>query len=155
VTLLLPTLKQGRGVVAPPGLFDKFYLSLAWLQPRLLGGDRWAARIAFRLLAVSDAGFNEDLSALLASMIPRQPLLFLEELNRNRQWVPDLPFVVLNLGTDDFADASPADQRAELQSRLDSLRSLELTTVALMGLRDRCVDLLGEEIAHGLGEGVE
>ena len=41
--------------------------------------------------AVADAGFAVDLDSILGGMIARRPLLFLEELKRNRTWVPDLP----------------------------------------------------------------
>ena len=150
---LLPT--NGKAQDAPVELVEKFYSSLPWLQPRILGGDRWATRVAFRFSAVADAGFAEDLNSILGGMIARQPLLFLEELNRSRRWVPDLADVVLSLDIDAFSQAPTETQKAELQTRLDALQSLDLASVALMDLRSECLSLLGEEITHGFGQEAE
>jgi len=146
---LLPTRAQARNV--PAELVEKFYSSLAWLQPRILGGDRWATRVAFRLSAVADAGFAEDLDSVLGGMISRQPLLFLEELKRNRRWVPHFADIVLSLDIDTFSQTPAEVQKGELQARLDALQSLDLASIDLMDLRSECLSLLGEEITHGFG----
>jgi len=148
----LPVSPPKHGGYGHPELMEKFYSALDWLQPRILGGDRWATRIAFRLCAVADAAFSEDLEAMLASMIRRQPLLFLEELRRNRKSVGDITTVVLNLNADEFLEAPSEIKKAELQARLDALGSVSPSKLELMNLRDECRSLLGEEITHGFGE---
>ncbi|MDQ5873476.1 MAG: hypothetical protein M3547_14865 [Acidobacteriota bacterium] len=145
----LPRIPLPLGSLVPPGLVSKFYLALDWMGPRILAGDRWASRIAFRFSAMADADFSEDLHAILGEMIRLHPMLFLQELQLNRPAVSDLANVVLSLDIDKFADASPERRKAELQARLDALQALDLKDLDLMDLRSECTSLLGEEIVHG------
>ena len=132
-----------------PELFMEFWGSLEWLEPRIMRGDKWATRIAFRFHAVSDAAFAEDLDEMLGRMIRPQPVLFLQELSANRESYEDIGDIVLSYGTDAYASsATPEkDYLAELEERLATLRSLKLPNAKLRQSRDGCIRLLQKEIA--------
>jgi hypothetical protein len=147
---LLPLKPLTIGGYGHSEIVEQFYGSLNWLEPRVMAGDRWSTRIAFRFCALADAAFAEDLFALLGNMIRLQPQLFLEELEANRESVRRLDDIVLSYGVDEYANSSKPheDYLAELRSRLLALDRLKVANQRLRRLRDDCDRLLSDEIAH-------
>ena len=62
---------------------EMLYSLVPTLERFMFYGDPWATRLAFRLRAVSDAAFGEDLASGLGSLATNRPELFLRELQRS------------------------------------------------------------------------
>jgi hypothetical protein len=104
------------------------------LEAEVLSGDRYAVRLAFRLLKHSDGHAGEALCITLGRLIRANPRLFLEELkvagSQDR-----LDALVGNFGVG-FVDR-PHALSQERRKRIEALKTI--TSPTLSKVRDACI----------------
>lgn len=79
-------------------LVNKMYEGWPHLSKKIAAGNKDAVEIGFKLYAIVDGGFKEDVGADLGKLITLDAKLFLQELKKHRQLVQNLDGIVCNYG---------------------------------------------------------
>jgi hypothetical protein len=79
-------------------LINKMYESWPHVSKKIVSGNEDAVGIGFKLYAIVDGGFKEDVGADLGKLITINAKLFLQELKKHRQLVQNLDGIVCNYG---------------------------------------------------------
>ena len=79
-------------------LIDKMYESWPHLSKKIVAGNTDAVQIGFKLYAVVDGAFKEEVGADLGKLITLNTTLFLQQLKKHRQLVQNLEGIVCNYG---------------------------------------------------------
>ena len=79
-------------------LINKMYEDWPHLSKKIVAGNEDAIKIGFKLYAIVDGGFKEDVGADLGKLITINATLFLQELKKHRQLVQNLEGIVCNYG---------------------------------------------------------
>jgi hypothetical protein len=120
-------------------VLDGIYSNLGMVELQANSGDREAVRLLFRLPAIADGAFSEDISILLGALTRIQPKLFLEEF-KNRPSDAPCGSYVKNFGPL-FVD-HPEGKELEAQRRIKAL--LGVRDAGLREVRDQCVAALSK-----------
>ncbi|WP_018343206.1 hypothetical protein [Cytophaga aurantiaca] len=80
------------------GLITKMYDDWPHVSKHILAGNKDAVEIGFKLYAVVDGAFKEDVGTDLGKLITLDATLFLQELKKHRQLVQNLGGIVCNYG---------------------------------------------------------
>lgn len=84
-------------------LVNKMYEGWPHLSKKIAVGNKDAIEIGFKLYAIVDGGFKEDVGADLGKLITLDAKLFLQELKKHRHLVQNLDGIVCNYGQE-YAD---------------------------------------------------
>lgn len=116
------------------------------LDDRISHGDRFAIRIAFRVLIFSDAHFSEDVCHLIGKSIKANPEGYLEETKRFYSYAPKSPVgLPETLYPESYYFRPEEDPNFEELKKETLLRKSSLENVTrsdLLAFRDKCVGLL-------------
>ena len=116
----------------PDDAVKTLYGLVQLLEAEMYLGNSWAARLAFRLQRVADAGFAEDLDVALGALATNRPELFLRELNRAKASCE----CVAQFSTD------ITDQEVERERRLRLARLRQSVPKELEASRKECLKML-------------
>jgi len=111
------------------------YQNLGMLERQVISRDPNAIKLAFRLKAIADGAFAEDLDVLLGQLIRIDPALFLRQLKNAKVQNGRLDALVGNYG-DIYADKVEA-QRLETKERIRALETV--SDSALKEIQDKCL----------------
>jgi hypothetical protein len=112
-------------------------------------GNKFALRVAFKTLFMSDGAFGEDLCGLIGRAIRVNPVLFLEEIKISGQKGHMLDSILA--GQIDADEYRPEVVKKEIQLRIYSLKTVDRPD--LLELRDICIYKLKESLKNrGGGE---
>lgn len=125
---------------AIPNKYGYWPPDLDILRNQVLGGDREAFHLAYRLLQKADGALLEDLTMVLSRVIRARPAFFLEEMSALRPNRALLKSILLMPGLE-YVDRREA-QRYEIRMRRDALAAVENKT--LRQFRDTCLKILKE-----------
>jgi len=116
------------------------------IRYEILAGNLWAAKVAYRLIDLSDGHFTEELCRTFGRLIRINPRVFLETIKTN----PDThhikcsvlfsPFIENELYDDNLEDM----RRHEYIERIRALMTVDMPE--LKAIRDRCVAILQAEL---------
>jgi hypothetical protein len=129
------------------GAMYSIYDSYPVLKLKVLGGDRYLTRAAFRLLNFSDAAFSEALDEILGNLATENPKLFLEVLYEHKEgwFIKHVRPPVLGTSSEDLrADI------LEWKKRIKALKTVRETRYRQ--IRDQCIRLLEGSINQCLSE---
>jgi hypothetical protein len=116
-------------------------------------GDKFALRVAFKTVFMSDGAFGEDLSGLIGRAIRVNPTVFLEEAKIFSGY-KDRRFAMGSIlaGNIDADDYRPEVVKKEIQLRINSLKTVDRAD--LIEIRDICISEL-ETSLNIIGRGKE
>jgi hypothetical protein len=147
VYLSLPTPENATRVTKieyTPGTISNKYRywapDLNIMGNQILGGDREAFRLAYRLLQKADGGLLEELTIVLSRVIRVRPGVFLEEMSALRPNRATLKSILLMPGLE-YVDRREA-QCYEIKMRRHALAVVENKT--LRQIRDTCLKIISE-----------
>jgi hypothetical protein len=119
-------------------------------------GDRFALRVTYRTLEISDGAYAEGLCSILGTGIRVNAILFLEEtkiFSKNKQDIfsPNSTLDSVLSGQIDADEYRPEVVNKEVQLRISSLKTVDRPD--LLELRDICISKLKESLKNrGGGE---
>lgn len=122
-------------------LVNKMYEGWPHLSKKIVAKNKDAVQIGFKLYAIVDGGFKEDVGADLGKLITLDAELFLQELKRHRQLIQNLSGIVCNYGQE-YID------KKELQLEEKDTRMRLLVNVKKPDLEDvkaECLKALMDE----------
>jgi len=119
---------------------DSIYKDLAILGNEVIGANREAVKLAFKLFTISDGAFSESICITLGDLIRINPEMFLEELKNHRKYVSRISTVLGNLGYV-FVDRYEAHKYA-INQRIKALKSV--TNPMLSEMRLECLEVLNK-----------
>jgi hypothetical protein len=111
------------------------YQNLGMLERQVISRDPNAIKLAFRLKAIADGAFAEDLDVLLGQLIRIDPALFLRQLKNAKVQNGRVDALVGNYG-DIYADKVEA-QRLETKERIRALETV--SDSALKEIQNKCL----------------
>lgn len=79
-------------------LMNKMYADWPHMSKRIVAVNKDAVEIGFKMYAIVDGGFKEDVGADLGKLITLDAKLFLQELKKHRLLVQNLDGIVCNYG---------------------------------------------------------
>jgi len=127
-----------------PGAISEKYgywaLDLGILRNQVLGGDREAFRLAYRLRQNADGGLLEELTMVLSRVIRTRPDFFLEEMSTLRPDRTALEVILLMPGLE-YVDRLEA-RRYEILMRRKALAAV--SHKSLRAFRDTCLEIMKE-----------
>lgn len=153
VTKLLPESEHVKytGSKIENEAIEVIYQGLPMLQRQVEAREKQAARLAFRLMTITDGASSEALDIMLGKLIRIDPKLFLEELRKsNYIKIGQYRFdgLVGNEG-DEFVDKEQA-QCLEQRLRIESLSKIKENI--LLPLRDICISTLNDSLNKYCGQ---
>lgn len=136
-----------------PELAERFLHYLIWERDakvvftyEIITGNINAAKLAYKLLIISDGYYAEEICRILSCLIRINPRLFLEVILSN----PDDDFIKFIVRATPFSESEIYENNFGRMYRNECLKRAEaLRTVndpELRGLRDRCLAILLEEL---------
>lgn len=112
------------------------------LEREMLAGERNSLRLGFRLFSISDEELKNSLIKLVGYMLRYKAKLFLEELQANEFFVPDLELLLTSYKLSHPEDY--AQQKLELNIRLKALGYIE--EKELKEIKKKCLKILQAQV---------
>ncbi len=100
------------------GLITKMYESWPHVSKKIVAGNKDAVEIGFKLYAVVDGAFKEDIGVDLGKLITLDATLFLQELKKHRSLVQNLDGIVSNYGEEYVDDEILRMEETDARMRL-------------------------------------
>lgn len=119
-------------------LVNKMYEGWPQLSSKIISGNKDAVEIGFKLYAIVDGGFKEDVGADLGKLITVDAKLFLQELKKHRPLIKNLDGIVCNYG-----EAYINKKELRLEEADDRMRFLvNVNDPNLEDVKSECLDAL-------------
>jgi len=119
-------------------LVNKMYEGWPHISKKIISGNKDAVEIGFKLYALVDGGFKEDVGADLGKLITVDAKLFLQELKKHRPLVQNLDGIVCNYG-EEYVDKKEL-RLEEADNRMRLL--VNVNDPNLEDVKSECLDLL-------------
>lgn len=119
-------------------LVTKMYEGWPHLSKKIIVGNKDAVEIGFKMYAIVDGGFKEDVGADLGKLITVDAKLFLQELKKHRSLVQNLDGIVSNYG-EEYVD----QKQLRLEEANNRMRLLvNVNDPDLEGVKSECLEIL-------------
>ena len=118
---------------------EKLWSDLDFLEQKIMTKDTNALKITFKLIAISDGGFAEELCIILGNSITLMPGEFLQSLKSNIKLAePVLSTILTHYDFTKFKNNT--QEKREALARISALK--KVNDIELRKIRSRCIKIL-------------
>ncbi len=135
---LLPARKGSRQIQVQEEVREMIFKNLNVLESQIYRGERNALGVAFRFFTIADSKMETSLVKIIGYLLRYNPKLFLEELKKHEELVPDLNQLVCSFQLSNADDSGK--QTLEKNIRLKALSYVE--DKGLRSIKKKCINIL-------------